>query len=145
MTSQSEPHDNQASRHVRILAIDDEPLLGQTLIFAFSGRYDLVVTRSGREALAVLAKDADFDLILCDLMMPDVPGQKVFEIVRNEYPELVERFVFMTGGAFTESAQEFLERHPGRRLEKPFSTGEVEGLLNTVRSGPWPNPEAEKA
>lgn len=121
----------------RILVIDDEPLLGQTLGFAFSGRHDVVVTTSGREALALLAAgDARFDLVLCDLMMPDVTGQNVFETVEKEHPELVEQFVFMTGGAFTDSAHDFLERHPGRRIEKPFTMSEIERLISGTRRGP---------
>lgn len=113
----------------RILIIDDEPLLGQTLSFAFAGRHDIVVTASGREALALLASDTRFDLVLCDLMMPDVSGQKVFESLSGSHPELLPRFVFMSGGAFTESAQDFLEQYPGRRIEKPFTMAQIERLL----------------
>lgn len=116
-------------KRARILVIDDEPLLGQTLGFAFSGRHDVVVISSGREALSLLGQDTHFDLVLCDLMMPDVTGQKVFQTVEREHPELVKNFVFMTGGAFTESAQNFLENHPGRRIEKPFTIREIESLL----------------
>ena len=117
----------------RILIIDDEPLLGQTLKFAFSGRHDVVVAASGREALRLLGADAGYDLVLCDLMMPDLPGQRVFEVVEREHAELLPRFFFMTGGAFTDSAQEFLELHPDRRLDKPFSIADIERLLTTVR------------
>jgi signal transduction histidine kinase len=125
----AEPDAEAAVERARILVIDDEPLLGQTLGFAFSGRHDVVVTSSGREALALLTRDSRFDLVLCDLMMPDVSGQKVFQTVEREHPALVQNFVFMTGGAFTDSAQSFLESHPGRRIEKPFTIAEIERLL----------------
>jgi len=117
----------------RLLIIDDEPLLGQTLKFAFSRRHDVVVASSGREALRLLAESASYDLVLCDLMMPDVPGQKVFEAVERDHAELLPRFFFMTGGAFTESAQDFLERHPDRRIDKPFTIADIEGLLAKIR------------
>lgn len=123
----------EAVSRARILIIDDEPLLGQTLGFAFSGRHDVVVTASGREALSRLAQDSRFDLVLCDLMMPDVPGQKVFEMIERDHPHLVACFVFMTGGAFTDTAQEFLERYPGRRVDKPFTLAQIEQLLATKR------------
>lgn len=113
----------------RILIVDDEPLLGHTLSLAFSGRHDVVLASSGREALRKLAEDSNYDLVLCDLMMPDVPGQKVFEAVQRDHTHLVPRFVFMTGGAFTERAHEFLERYPGRRLDKPFTISDIEALL----------------
>ncbi|HLV65815.1 MAG TPA: ATP-binding protein [Polyangiaceae bacterium] len=117
----------------RILVVDDEPLLGQTLSFAFRGKHEVIVAVSGREALARLAVDSRYDLVLCDLMMPDVSGQNVFEAVRRDHPELLSRFVFMTGGAFTERAQEFLEQHSGRTIEKPFSMTEIERVLDELR------------
>ncbi len=113
----------------RILIIDDEPLLGQTLHYAFKGRHEVVVSTSGREALSRLEKDARFDLVLCDLMMPDVSGSAVYETVKRSYPALVRCFVFMTGGAFTERARDFLAKHPGIQLEKPFNIDDIERLL----------------
>src|SRR5690606_15961760 len=117
----------------RILVVDDEPLLGQTLSLAFRGKHEVSVAVSGREALARLAVDSRYVLVLCDLMMPDVSGQNVFEAVRRDHPELLSRFVFMTGGAFTERAQEFLEQHSGRTIEKPFSMTEIERVLDELR------------
>jgi CheY-like chemotaxis protein len=114
------------------LIIDDEPLLGQTLRFAFQDRHDVEVAVSGREGLDRLARDSAYDLVLCDLMMPDVSGEHVFRAVREHAPTLLPRFVFMTGGAFTERAQEFLANFDGRQLEKPFNIEEVESLLTEV-------------
>ncbi|HYQ26831.1 MAG TPA: ATP-binding protein [Polyangiaceae bacterium] len=113
----------------RILIIDDEPLLGQTLLYAFKGRHDVSICTSGREALSRLETDSGFDLVLCDLMMPDVNGAAVYASVERDYPELAQRFVFMTGGAFTSRAREFLSQHPGAQLEKPFNISDIEKLL----------------
>jgi two-component system cell cycle sensor histidine kinase/response regulator CckA len=122
----------RVNSRARILIIDDEPLLGQTLRFAFQDKHDVEVASSGREALERLATDADFDLVLCDLMMPDVSGEHVYRAVREQAPGLLPRFVFMTGGAFTERAQEFLAHFAGRQLEKPFNIDEVELLLSEL-------------
>lgn len=122
----------RVNNRARILIIDDEPLLGQTLRFAFQDKHDVEVVSSGREALERLATDSDFDLVLCDLMMPDVSGEHVFRAVVEHAPGLLPRFVFMTGGAFTERAQEFLAHFPGRQLEKPFNIDEVELLLSEL-------------
>jgi nitrogen-specific signal transduction histidine kinase/CheY-like chemotaxis protein len=119
----------RVNSRARILIIDDEPLLGQTLRFAFQDKHDVDVAASGREALDRLASDADYDLVLCDLMMPDVSGEHVYRAVSQQTPGLLPRFVFMTGGAFTERAQEFLAQFAGRQLEKPFNIDEVELLL----------------
>jgi len=122
----------RVNHRARILIIDDEPLLGQTLRFAFQDRHDVEVAASGRDALERLAADSSFDLVLCDLMMPDVSGEHVFHAVRDRSPSLLPRFVFMTGGAFTERAQEFLAQFEGRQLEKPFNIDEVESLLSEL-------------
>jgi signal transduction histidine kinase/CheY-like chemotaxis protein len=122
----------RVNSRARILIIDDEPLLGQTLRFAFQDKHDVEVASSGREALDRLGTDADYDLVLCDLMMPDVSGEHVYRAVSERAPGLLPRFVFMTGGAFTERAQEFLAQFAGRQLEKPFNIDEVELLLSEL-------------
>ena len=82
-----------------ILVVDDEPALGPAVRGLFAGEHDVVVAVSGREALARLVDDPDFDVILCDLMMHDLTGMDLFEELKAIRPELAERFVFMTGGA----------------------------------------------
>lgn len=113
----------------RVLVIDDEPLLGRTLRLAFQEDHEVVVVTSGREALELLATDADFDLILCDLMMPDMNGMQVYERMLQERPSIIERLVFMTGGAYTPEARAFLDQHIDAQLEKPFDMARFEGLL----------------
>jgi len=120
------------ARRSRILVIDDEPLLGRTLSFMLEERHDVVVLGNGREALARLEADSEFDLVLCDLDMPEVTGQTVYETVARLHPELASRFVLMTGGACARWAEEFLARYPGVQLDKPFSTDDVEQVLELV-------------
>ncbi|HEY5373593.1 MAG TPA: ATP-binding protein [Polyangiaceae bacterium] len=126
------PPEEAESARCRILIIDDEPLLGQTLLYAFKGRHDVSICTSGRDGLKRLESDASFDLVLCDLMMPDVSGSAVYESVRQSHPELLHRFVFMTGGAFTDRAREFLAQYPGEQLEKPFNIADVEKMLRRM-------------
>lgn len=113
----------------RVLLVDDEAHLGITLAVGLRDQADLVAVRSGREAVHTLMTDDAFDLVLCDLMMPDLTGMDVFEQVAAKRPELRGRFVFMTGGAVTERARKFLEQIPGQRLDKPFRLEQVEALL----------------
>jgi CheY-like chemotaxis protein len=113
----------------RVLVIDDEPLLGRTLRLAFQEDHDVVVVTSGREALELLASDTEFDLILCDLMMPDMNGMQVYERVLLERPSVTDRLVFMTGGAYTAEARAFLDQHVDAQLEKPFDMARFESLL----------------
>ncbi|HEX6766182.1 MAG TPA: response regulator, partial [Polyangiaceae bacterium] len=103
-----------------------------TLSFMLEERHDVVVIAGGRDALGRLERDADFDLVLCDLDMPEVTGKVVYETVARSHPELVHRFVLMTGGACSRWAEDFLASYPGVQLEKPFTTEEVEQVLDLV-------------
>ena len=74
--------------------------------------------------------DADFDLILCDIMMPELTGADVYQRVARARQELAEKFVFMSGGAFTSDTRQFLASTAAPLLDKPFRIDEVRALLN---------------
>ncbi|ATB44770.1 ATP-binding protein [Corallococcus macrosporus] len=113
----------------RVLVVDDEPLLASVLGRILGARHDVVVVHSGREALDTLARDADFDRVFCDLMMADLTGMDVYEALSSRQPELLKRFVFMTGGGFSERARVFLQTVPVPRIEKPFELGVLHALV----------------
>jgi DNA-binding NtrC family response regulator len=71
-----------------------------------------------------------FDLMLIDVVMPDLSGPAFYATVVERWPELVGRLVFMTGGAFTPETIEFIERVPSQVLTKPFK---IERLKRLVR------------
>ena len=72
---------------------------------------------------------ATFDVIFSDLMMPQVTGMELYARIREEFPDHAPRVVFLTGGAFTQSARDFLARVPNPTLEKPIDRN---GLLALV-------------
>ncbi len=118
-----------APSRMRILAVDDEPALLHVLSRLLGGSHE-VTTASGRdEALEVLRRDAGFDCILCDLMMPLGDGMSFYERLRDAWPGLERRVVFMTGGAFTEKARSFLHGVPNATLEKPFDRATLDRVL----------------
>jgi two-component system, cell cycle sensor histidine kinase and response regulator CckA len=116
----------------RLLVIDDEPALATMVRAMLSTEHDIVVVDSGREALARLSTDSGFDVVLCDLMMPDLSGMDVFEIASRALPELATRFVFMTGGAFTPRGEEIAARFPDRCLQKPFDATALHAMLERL-------------
>jgi DNA-binding NtrC family response regulator len=62
-------------------------------------------------------------------MMPDVSGMDVHERIARERPELAKRFVFVTGGAFTERARRFVDEVGLPVIEKPFDLTKLPALL----------------
>jgi PAS domain S-box-containing protein len=113
----------------RVLVIDDEPGLLRSIGRWLERTHDVVTALGGREALEILGADPRFDAVLADLMMPDVTGMDLYESVRERHPGLQDRFVFMTGGAFSPRAQRFLAETTNRCLDKPFA---LEQLLDAV-------------
>jgi CheY-like chemotaxis protein len=116
------------ARMARVLVVDDEPSLGAALRRSLRD-YDVVVTVSGHEALEELARGERFDFILCDLMMPGMSGDDVYREVKRVAPEQVERMVFITGGATTQRARDFLAAVPNPILEKPFDVNKLREMI----------------
>jgi signal transduction histidine kinase len=118
------------ARGRRILIVEDEAIVCSSLRRLLSKEGDVVAATSAREALARIEAGARFDVILCDVLMPEMDGCAVYEEIQRIDWEQAQHVVFMTGGAFTTRAREFLDRVPNARLSKPF---DVNALLELVR------------
>jgi signal transduction histidine kinase len=129
-----EPKDAKARRVVEpgsratVIVIDDEPLVGRSIRRALRG-HDVELFSSGSEAIERLCSGVPYDVVFCDIMMPEVSGIEVYQSVAACRADLAERFVFMTGGAFTPAAREFLEATPLACLEKPFELAQIRELV----------------
>jgi len=121
----------EVERSLRVLVVDDDEALVRALRRALRA-HRLVCVGSGREALAHLQADGAFDVVLCDLMMPGMTGMELYEQLESLGLAVRERVVFLTGGAFTPRAREFLERVPNRALEKPVAPERLEAILAEV-------------
>src|SRR5262249_5457794 len=116
---------------MRILIVDDDRPVAAAIALELD-EHDVVVAESGREALEILRHDKGFDVILCDLMMPEVSGMDVYESVRLIDPALLGRVVLMTGGASTHRAGEFLSSVDAPVLEKPFESSELHAIVRSI-------------
>lgn len=119
-----------AERPSRVLIIDDEPLLGKSLRRTLKD-HDVTFTENPARALE-LCSETDYDVIVCDLMMPVISGEAVYEHLREHAPELASRMIFMTGGAFTPGAQRFLREVPNPMLTKPFGPDDLRVAIRRV-------------
>jgi PAS domain S-box-containing protein len=104
----------------RVLVIDDEPLLASAVRRILERDHDVTIITDASEAMGQLADGRDFDVVLCDLAMPGMSGMDLFEQARARDPKLAERFVFLTGGAWSSRAKAFLEGVPNAHVAKPF-------------------------
>ncbi|MEP7126675.1 MAG: ATP-binding protein [Byssovorax sp.] len=111
-----------------VLVIDDEPLVARALARGLRP-HRVTTTQSGREALALLAEGKRFDLIVCDMMMPELTGMDVHEEIARLYPDALPHLAFISGGSFTERAEEFLARVTVPLLDKPVDFAKIRALL----------------
>ena len=119
----------------RVLVIDDEADLTDVTREGLAPFHDVLTTDDARPALDWIAGGDRFDLILCDMMMPMMTGMEFYTRLQQANPAQAAKVVFMTGGAFTPRAREFLARLPNLRLEKPFDLDHVLQVVNAHASG----------
>jgi two-component system, cell cycle sensor histidine kinase and response regulator CckA len=119
----------------RILAVDDEVLLLKAYRRMLADGHELVTALGGHEALRTLESDSGFDVVLCDLQMPEMSGMELHAAVRERFPALANRFVFVTGGAFSADARRFLEKAVSAVIQKPFRVEELLALVDSVAGG----------
>lgn len=116
-------------RRGRLLIVDDNVELLTSLVTVMSPYHETRGTADASEALELLRSDEAVDCILCDLMMPKMNGVQFFERLRDEFPGLDRKVIFMTGGSLTAGTDRLL-RTPGVRwIEKPL---EIENLRRKV-------------
>jgi CheY-like chemotaxis protein len=120
----------KGARRARLLVVDDEPQIGNTLRLLLDPDHEVVPVTSAREALERIKTDRPFDIIFCDLMMPEVSGTDFYKQLSVSAPELLDRLVFMTGGVFSTRTNAFLEKLPNPCIEKPFDIGALLALIN---------------
>ena len=116
------------SRRMRVLVIDDEPLICKAVESLLRPEHDVAVATSA-EAAVDLACEQTFDLILCDLLMPGMTGMDLYDELARRAPSRLQALVFMTGGTSVPRAFEFLRRTGVRCLEKPFGAAELRALV----------------
>ena len=112
----------------KALIVDDDP----AVVRAFSRTLDdffLETATDGDSALRLL-REVDFDVVLCDVMMPGLSGPELYKLAVESSPRWKARFVFVTGGACTDDAKRFLDETECLCLAKPVSPGELRATLN---------------
>ena len=120
------PH---AGHRGRILVADDEPLIGNAVSRILGAEHEVVVVSGAAAALERLGTVPEFDLVLCDLMMPEMSGMDLWAALDEVAPWAKARTVFMTGGAFTPAAAAFLESVDAPKVDKPFDAHALRSLV----------------
>ncbi len=127
----------------RILIVEDEDAFRGLLQEALEeeGR-EIVAVGDGQEALEALAAGASFDAVISDMRMPRLNGMELHERVKERWPDLAGKFVFITGDVMDADVRAYLEGCGVPYLPKPFGLDELAAALATVTDSPEAVPGA---
>jgi PAS domain S-box-containing protein len=119
-----------AVRGASVLLVEDERALASAVAEALTDAgLEVDHAGDGQEALACM-RNANYDVVICDLKMPRVDGMTLYRAIAANTPELARRVIFVTGDVAGTDAERFLEESGCRWLAKPFRLSD---LLRAVR------------
>ena len=118
----------------RVLLVDDEPKVARAIERLIGSVHTVVLASDPRKALSLIGSGDAFDVILCDLMMPEMSGVDVYRALDSSSPALAARMAFLSGGAFTPEVDRFVAGFAGFVIDKPCTRDELLLIIEKIRS-----------
>ena len=116
----------------RILVIDDERPVRELISDALKIEgHDVHTAENGREGLDEIGRQR-FDLVLCDLRMPEMDGQALYEEIQRDHPQVLKRIVFVTAQANSSDYGPFLRSTGIPVIEKPFTLSQLRQMVSKM-------------
>ena len=116
----------------KILILDDEEMLAKFIRFALEPKNTVTVVSDGVDGVRCVQQN-DYDVIICDMMMPKLSGDMFYAAVERIKPYLCSRFIFMTGYTEDPKIKAFISKIDGLMLHKPFKTADVLEMMAFVQ------------
>ncbi|MEQ9619620.1 MAG: PAS domain S-box protein [Deltaproteobacteria bacterium] len=125
------PENPNSVKGKRILVVEDEDLIIDLIKRVFEEEDNTVAfARNGREALEIINANR-YDLIICDIKMPQMNGITLYNDVKTINPDLVKRFIFITGDPSNETL-DFLKATGNEFITKPFKVEKFKARINDI-------------
>jgi CheY-like chemotaxis protein len=119
----------------RVLVVDDEIIIAQLIADVLEGEgYQIDTAAHGLAALERL-EQRTYDAILSDLRMPELDGLGLFREIEHRYPDLLHRFVFMTGTSENADYQGFIDDVKVPVVTKPFDMMDLVHVVHDLLAG----------
>jgi len=131
--SQSQiPADSNELEIKNVLLVDDDQVLANTLKYLLES-HNFIVTTSANGADALREVMAfDFDVIICDMLMPTMAGDMFYLAVQKTKPYLASRFLFITGHADNPKVEAFLKSVDAQVVFKPVLSDELVRMISLI-------------
>jgi len=121
----------QSSGTKNLLVVEDETVISAICHRVLSKEgFNVILAGDGRKAIKLLAENK-IDLCLLDIRTPGIDGLELYEHIRQTFPELAFKVIFMTGDSLSRNIPEFANEVGCQLLEKPFTTNE---LISAIRN-----------
>jgi CheY-like chemotaxis protein len=114
---------------IKVLYIDDEQINLQLFEVLFSDTYDIHIATSGFEALTLLEKQKDIQVVFCDMCMPQMNGLEFIIKAREKYQHI--SFNLLSGYEITAQIKEALQNKVVENyFMKPFDIVQIEAAIH---------------
>jgi two-component system NtrC family sensor kinase len=124
----------------RVLVIDDEPWIAEMLRRVLEDEgYQVDTAENGAVALSRM-QEQSYDLIVCDVRMPEMDGRRLYRELERVRPDLLARMVFISGSALNPALEGFVRGTGAPYLRKPFTVQEVRRTTREVLGSGEPAP-----
>lgn len=118
-----------------VLLVDDEDAIRKALTRALYRTCDVEAVASADAAMVLLGSGLTPELIVSDLLLPGMSGADLHRFVQRQRPELLRRLLFLTGGAVSPDARDFVRDHLDTVLAKPVDMQRLKSIITRVAGG----------
>ncbi|RMI26232.1 MAG: response regulator [Calditrichaeota bacterium] len=117
----------------KVLVVEDEEYIA-TLIKEILRRTgtEAVVTSRAEEALSVLENQEHPDLAIVDVSLPDMNGLELYRTIRERFPSLNSRFLFMSGYTPEDDLIQLVQNSENRFIQKPFHLLDLQKTIENM-------------
>jgi two-component system NtrC family sensor kinase len=120
------------TRRRRALVVDDEESNAALVRRVLAGAgYDVESTTLSRRALVMIER-SEYEVVICDVRMPELSGQELYGRVCQIRPEMARRFIFITGDIDGDDTREFLDESRCSYFMKPFNLERLTGAVDML-------------
>ncbi|MGQ9523549.1 MAG: response regulator [Armatimonadota bacterium] len=121
---------------IRVLVVDDDPVVvSVTADVVRALGYEADVASNGAEALIKMSQK-EYHAIICDLRMPVIDGEALYQLLRQQKPEVAKRVIFSTGDTGAMSSMQILSRLGAPVISKPFNMDQLDAVIRSVIEKP---------